>query len=70
MVDNYIRQKDIVHKVFLLNKPPRIISSCKDNMGRKTVLDILPLSIRHGLYPIGRLDMKSRGAISPLIMDC
>ena len=40
-----------------------IICSCKDTHGRKTVLDLLPNELRKGLYPIGRLDKDSRGAL-------
>ncbi len=62
-VDNQIISKDISYKVILLNKPLGIICSCKDNHGRKTVLDLLPRVLRKGLYPIGRLDKDSRGAL-------
>ena len=50
-------------KVILLNKPKGVITSCKDPEGRKTVLNIMPNKITKGLYPIGRLDKNSRGAI-------
>ena len=50
-------------KVILINKPVGFICSCSDPYGRKTVLDMLPKNIRKGLYPIGRLDKESRGAI-------
>ena len=51
------------YKLILLNKPKGVISSCYDNQGRVTVLDLLPKKLQKGLYPIGRLDMESRGAI-------
>ncbi len=51
------------HKVLLLNKPYGFISSCKDNFGRKTILNLIPSHLRPGIHPIGRLDFKSRGAI-------
>ena len=51
------------HKVFLLNKPQGFISSCKDNHGRKTILSLIPPHLRYGIYPVGRLDFDSRGAI-------
>ncbi len=51
------------HKVFLLNKPYGVISSCKDNHGRKTILNLIPSNLRFGIHPVGRLDFDSRGAI-------
>ena len=62
-VDNQSISKDISYKVILINKPLGIICSCKDTHGRKTVLDLLPNELRKGLYPIGRLDKDSRGAL-------
>ncbi len=50
-------------RLILLNKPPGVISSCRDPQGRKTVLDLIPESLRRGLHPIGRLDGDSRGAL-------
>ena len=51
------------NRVLLLNKPKGVISSCKDNLGRKTILDLIPEELKNGLHPIGRLDLESRGAI-------
>ena len=51
------------HKVFLLNKPHGVISSCQDNLGRKTILSLIPSNLRRGMHPVGRLDSDSRGAI-------
>lgn len=50
---------------FLLNKPAGVISTCDDPQNRKTVLDLLPKTLRQGqgLHPIGRLDVESTGAI-------
>ena len=62
-IDEYIIPKVNKSKVILLNKPAGIVCSCNDNQGRKTVLDLLPNTLRQGMYPIGRLDMYSRGAI-------
>lgn len=45
----------------LLNKPEGYITSAKDEKNRKTVLDIVGVSER--IYPIGRLDYDSSGAI-------
>nr|WP_307774983.1 pseudouridine synthase [uncultured Cetobacterium sp.] len=46
---------------FLLNKPKGVLSSAKDDRGRKTVVDLIDCSDR--LYPIGRLDYETEGAI-------
>lgn len=63
IVNGYRIPKVIFNRVILLNKPRGIISSCNDQFGRKTVLSLIPSDIRKGLYPIGRLDYESRGAI-------
>jgi pseudouridine synthase len=49
----------------LLNKPIGYLSTCSDPYGRKTVLDLLPPQLRRStrLYPIGRLDANSSGAL-------
>ena len=63
LVDGKDLPKKPNHKVLLLNKPHGIISSCKDNHGRKTILTLIPSNLRRGLHPVGRLDSDSRGAI-------
>jgi pseudouridine synthase len=49
----------------LLNKPPGVVTTCRDPRGRPTVLDLLPPDLRagRGLHPVGRLDADSRGAL-------
>lgn len=61
MVDNeeIIRESKKVY--ILLNKPKGYISSVKDDRGRKTLLDIVKVNVR--VYPIGRLDYDTSGAI-------
>jgi 23S rRNA pseudouridine2605 synthase len=44
-----------------LYKPRNIISSVADEVGRRTVRDLIPVSER--LYPVGRLDWDSEGLI-------
>ncbi len=63
LVDGKDLPKKLNHKVFLLNKPYGVISSCQDNHGRKTILSLIPSYLRHGMHPVGRLDFDSRGAI-------
>ena len=46
---------------FLLNKPLKVLSSVSDNRGRKTVVDMIETKER--IYPIGRLDYETEGAI-------
>lgn len=49
------------HVTFLLNKPPGVVSTARDDRGRRTVLDLLP--DLPGLHPVGRLDMDSEGLL-------
>ena len=63
LVDGKDLPKKPTHKVFLLNKPHGVISTCQDNHGRKTILSLIPFNLRLGLHPVGRLDSDSRGAI-------
>ena len=48
----------------LLNKPKGIVTSCADERNRRTVVDMIkikPKNIR--LYPVGRLDKDTTGAL-------
>lgn len=57
------REIKIEHKkVYIaLHKPVGIISSRKDEKGRKTVIDLIPTNTY--MYPVGRLDFDSSGLI-------
>lgn len=46
---------------YLLNKPRGIISSASDDLGRKTVVDLINTDKR--IYPIGRLDYDTTGLL-------
>lgn len=46
---------------YVLYKPRGVISSTKDERGRKTIIDFFPSNKR--LYPIGRLDYDTTGVI-------
>lgn len=50
---------------YVVNKPLGYVSTVSDEMGRKTVLDLLPKDIinRYRLYPVGRLDRDSHGLV-------
>jgi len=47
---------------YLVNKPIGYVSTTQDELGRKTVLDLLPPQ-KDRLYPVGRLDIDSEGLI-------
>jgi len=48
----------------MLNKPAGVLSTTKDDRGRRTVIDILPGKYRKlRLYPVGRLDKGSTGLL-------
>ena len=46
-----------------LYKPRGYLSDFPDELGRPTVLDLLPPSLREGLIPVGRLDIRSEGLV-------
>lgn len=56
---NVLSKEDKVY--YLLNKPRGIISSSKDEVGRKTVIDLIEEDKR--IYPVGRLDYDTTGLI-------
>ena len=47
---------------YLMNKPRGVLSTTKDDKGRKTVLDYFD-SIDKRIYPIGRLDYDTTGIL-------
>jgi len=52
------------HTYILVNKPIGYVSTTNDEMGRRTVLSLIPsnlLKILGRLYPVGRLDLESEG---------
>ncbi len=57
-----LKAPDIV--CLMLNKPEGIVTTVRDERGRRTVLDLLPEKYRHRrLYPVGRLDKETTGLI-------
>lgn len=60
-IDGEVLEKDVKKVYYLLNKPREVICSVKDDVGRKTVCDFVPNSIR--IYPVGRLDYDTTGLI-------
>ncbi len=51
-------------KLFVLNKPKGYLVTRSDDLGRKTVYDLLPEWVyTEGWMPIGRLDLDSKGLL-------
>lgn len=46
----------------MLNKPKGCVTTVKDDLGRKTVMDFVP-DIKARLYPVGRLDYDTEGLL-------
>lgn len=70
-----VREGDKVHfkgktiqpeerKVYLLlNKPKDVVTTAKDEKGRRTVLDIVGPSVKERIFPVGRLDKATVGLL-------
>ncbi|HEX2738251.1 MAG TPA: pseudouridine synthase [Acidimicrobiia bacterium] len=54
-----VARDDVVY--YLLNKPPRTVTTAKDPQGRPTVVELVPLEPR--VFPIGRLDFDTEGLL-------
>ena len=55
-------KKELVY--LMINKPAGVLSTVRDERGRKTVADLIPEKYRHlRLYPAGRLDKDTTGLI-------
>jgi 23S rRNA pseudouridine2605 synthase len=51
-------------KIYLLmHKPPQVVTTVKDNLGRKTIMHLLPQFKAMRLFPVGRLDYDAQGAL-------
>src|ERR1700678_3055058 len=48
---------------YVLNKPRHLVTTCADDQGRPTVLHCFPPSIRERIFPVGRLDTETTGAL-------
>lgn len=57
-----VENHEVVRKRVALYKPIEYITTRSDQCGRKTVIDLLPDSLRH-LNPAGRLDYLSEGLL-------
>ncbi|WP_413627346.1 pseudouridine synthase [Fructilactobacillus vespulae] len=56
-----INQEEPVY--FILNKPKGVITSVEDEKKRKTVLDFFKHKVNERIYPVGRLDYDTSGAL-------
>lgn len=61
LIDGKPLEKEEKKVYYLLNKPKGVISSVKDDRGRKTVIDLL--DVKERVYPLGRLDFDSSGLL-------
>lgn len=55
-----------IKKIYMMvHKPLGVLSSFYDDMGRKTLTNIIPENIqrKYKLFPVGRLDMNTRGLL-------
>jgi pseudouridine synthase len=59
------KPKKSATKIYAFHKPINVVSTLKDDQGRRSISDYLPKGRR--LYPVGRLDMNSTGLL--LITD-
>lgn len=47
----------------LMNKPRKVITTVKDDRGRRTVIDLVRSKIKERIFPVGRLDMDTTGLL-------
>lgn len=60
-VDGDPLQRQVRSRYILLNKPKDSITTLKDEGGRRTVLDLVP--VRERIFPVGRLDRNTTGVL-------
>ena len=61
-VDGKLLKVQDSHRYLLVNKPKGVITSVTDPEGRTTIMDVLK-GIDARVYPVGRLDFQTEGAI-------
>jgi 23S rRNA pseudouridine2605 synthase len=47
----------------IMNKPAECVTSVADDKGRRTVIDLLGTEVKERVYPVGRLDWETTGAL-------
>ena len=50
------------HEYYMMNKPKGYVCTVKDEVGRKTVMDLLPEGVGR-VFPVGRLDYDTEGLL-------
>lgn len=60
-VNGTILDKNRNFEYYLLNKPREVVTTTKDEYGRKTVIDLINTETR--IYPVGRLDYDTTGLL-------
>lgn len=60
-VENTILDNNKSYEYYILNKPKGVVSTVSDDLGRKTVVDLIDTGTR--IYPIGRLDYDTTGLL-------
>jgi 23S rRNA pseudouridine2605 synthase len=50
------------YRYFALHKPAGFVTTARDDLGRETVLDLVPIADVQ-LHPVGRLDLESEGLV-------
>ncbi len=60
-IDGVVLHTNINKVYYLLNKPRGVLSTASDDLGRKTVIDLIDTNER--IYPVGRLDYDTTGAL-------
>ena len=60
-VENTILDNNKDYEYYILNKPKGVVSTVSDDLGRKTVVDLIDTKTR--IYPIGRLDYDTTGLL-------
>ncbi len=61
-VDGKLVPTGVAPVYIAMNKPKGFVTTRSDELGRKTVMSLLPKNLAH-LYPVGRLDIQSEGLL-------
>ena len=60
-IENTILDNNKDYEYYILNKPREVVTTTKDEHGRKTVIDLIDTTTR--IYPVGRLDYDTTGLL-------
>lgn len=60
-IDGKVLEQKSEKVYYLLNKPRGVVSTVKDELGRKTVVSLIPTEKR--IFPVGRLDYDTTGLL-------